>query len=213
MFAPPSWLSSTRQRRVAAHQKHHAARRARETAEHQARPAAGAVIVDAAIGEAGDLGDARNRGRHSLAARDHGAQRVTDRRRIRGGDGETPSSLDGFPNGFDGEVFVNCRYRYDIQCQVVGKEGIASLPEPEAVPLGRDATLSTAIMQDWKLRFLDSYDVELQEWIGSAKAGNVNGPNAWDGYFAAVTADPCLEAKRTGDVTPIVTSPRPAFYA
>jgi myo-inositol 2-dehydrogenase / D-chiro-inositol 1-dehydrogenase len=113
----------------------------------------------------------------------------------------------------DGEVFVNCRYGYDIQCQVVGEEGVASLPEPESVILRRDAKLSTTIMQDWKLRFIDSYDVELQDWIDAAKVGNVNGPNAWDGYFAAVTADACLEAKRSGSVTPIITRPRPAFYA
>jgi myo-inositol 2-dehydrogenase/D-chiro-inositol 1-dehydrogenase len=113
----------------------------------------------------------------------------------------------------DGEVFVNCRYGYDIQCQVVGEEGVASLPEPESVILRRGAKLSTTIMQDWKLRFIDSYDVELQDWIDAAKVGNVNGPNAWDGYFAAVTADACLEAKRSGSVTPIITRPRPAFYA
>jgi myo-inositol 2-dehydrogenase / D-chiro-inositol 1-dehydrogenase len=113
----------------------------------------------------------------------------------------------------DGEVFVNCRYGYDIQCQVVGEEGVASLPEPESVLLRRDAKVSTTIMQDWKLRFIDSYDVELQDWIEAATAGKVNGPNAWDGYFAAVTADACLEAKRTGAVAPIVTKPRPSFYA
>jgi len=113
----------------------------------------------------------------------------------------------------DGEVFVNCRYGYDIQCQVVGEEGIASLPEPEAVPMRRNAALSTAIMQDWKLRFIDSYDVEIQDWIEATKAGRVNGPNAWDGYFAAVTADACLKAMHEGGVAPIVTSPRPTFYA
>jgi myo-inositol 2-dehydrogenase / D-chiro-inositol 1-dehydrogenase len=113
----------------------------------------------------------------------------------------------------DGEVFVNCRYGYDIQCQVVGEEGVASLPEPESVLLRRAAKVSTTIMQDWKLRFIDSYDVELQDWIEAATAGKVNGPNAWDGYFAAVTADACLEAKRTGAVAPIVTKPRPSFYA
>ncbi len=113
----------------------------------------------------------------------------------------------------DGEVFVNCRYGYDIQCQVVGEEGVASLPEPESVLLRRDAKLSTTIMQDWKLRFIDSYDVELQDWIEAAKAGRVNGPNAWDGYFAAVTGDACLKAMHTGEVAPIVTKPRPAFYA
>jgi myo-inositol 2-dehydrogenase / D-chiro-inositol 1-dehydrogenase len=112
----------------------------------------------------------------------------------------------------DGEVFVNCRYGYDIQCQVVGEEGVAYLPEPESVVLRRDAKVSTTVMQDWKLRFIDSYDAELQDWIDAAKAGKVNGPNAWDGYFAAVTADACLEAKRTGAVTTIVTPTRPAFY-
>jgi myo-inositol 2-dehydrogenase/D-chiro-inositol 1-dehydrogenase len=113
----------------------------------------------------------------------------------------------------DGEVFVNCRYGYDIQCQIVGEEGVANLPEPESVLLRKDARLGTTIMQDWKLRFIDSYDVELQDWIDATKAGKVNGPTAWDGYFAAVTADACLEAQRTGAVVPIVTSPRPSFYA
>jgi myo-inositol 2-dehydrogenase/D-chiro-inositol 1-dehydrogenase len=113
----------------------------------------------------------------------------------------------------DGEVFVNCRYGYDIRCEVVGEEGCATLPEPESVVLRKDAKLSTAIMQDWKLRFIDSYDVELQDWIEAAKAGKVDGPNAWDGYFAAVTADACLKAMHTGEVAPIVTKPRPAFYA
>jgi myo-inositol 2-dehydrogenase/D-chiro-inositol 1-dehydrogenase len=113
----------------------------------------------------------------------------------------------------DGEVFVNCRYGYDIRCEVVGEEGVAGLPEPESVVLRRDARLSTTIMQDWKLRFIDAYDVELHDWVGAAKVGRVNGPNAWDGYFAAVTADACLEAMRTGAVAPIVTPPRPPFYA
>jgi myo-inositol 2-dehydrogenase/D-chiro-inositol 1-dehydrogenase len=112
----------------------------------------------------------------------------------------------------DGEVFVNCRYGYDIQCQVVGEEGVANLPEPESVLLRREGKLSASIGQDWKMRFIDSYDVELQDWIGAAKTGKVSGPNAWDGYFAAVTADACLEAKRSGARASIVTPPRPAFY-
>ena len=112
----------------------------------------------------------------------------------------------------DGEVFVNCRYGYDIQCQVVGEEGVANLPEPESVLLRQEGKLSTSIGQDWKMRFIDSYDVELQDWIGAANTGKISGPNAWDGYFAAVTADACLEAKRTGASVSIVTPPRPAFY-
>ncbi|MFK0382457.1 Gfo/Idh/MocA family protein [Agrobacterium sp. NPDC090273] len=113
----------------------------------------------------------------------------------------------------DVEVFVNCPYGYDIQCQVVGEDGIGYLPEPMSVLLRKDAKLSHEILQDWKLRFIDSYDVELQEWIESVKAGVVRGPTAWDGYFASVTADACVEAKHSGKIVPIQIGERPSFYA
>ncbi len=113
----------------------------------------------------------------------------------------------------DAEVFVNCPYGYDIQCQVVGEDGVGYLPEPMSVLTRKDARLSHEILQDWKLRFIDSYDVELQEWIDAVKVGEVWGPTAWDGYFASVTADACVAAKRTGGVVPIEIGERPAFYA
>ena len=40
----------------------------------------------------------------------------------------------------DVEIFVNCHYGYDIQCEVVGEDGIAKLPEPMAVKMRLDAT-------------------------------------------------------------------------
>ena len=112
----------------------------------------------------------------------------------------------------DTEVFVNCQFGYDIQCQVVGEDGTANLPEPPSVPIRMTGQASRAILDDWKLRFLESYDVELQEWIVSTAAGRVDGPTAWDGYFAAVTADACVQAKRTGQIVPITTREQPSFY-
>lgn len=112
----------------------------------------------------------------------------------------------------DTEIFVNCRYGYDIQCQVVGEEGTASLPEPATVALRHREQRSSAIPQDWTLRFREAYDVELQDWIEAAMTGVVRGPTAWDGYFASVTSDACVEAKRTGAIVPIVAEERPEFY-
>lgn len=118
----------------------------------------------------------------------------------------------------DTEIFVNCQFGYDIQCQVVGEDGAASLPEPATPPIRKDARASRPLLMDWKLRFVESYDVELQEWVratveGKATGeGRVTGPTAWDGYFAAVTSDACVEAKRTGAIVPIRTRDRPAFY-
>ncbi|VTN13557.1 Inositol 2-dehydrogenase/D-chiro-inositol 3-dehydrogenase [Raoultella terrigena] len=48
----------------------------------------------------------------------------------------------------DVEVFVNCQYGYDIQCEVVGETGIARLPEPSAVQMRKAANLSTPILTD-----------------------------------------------------------------
>ena len=112
----------------------------------------------------------------------------------------------------DAEIFVACQFGYDIQCQVVGETGTANLPEPASVPLRSAGRSSTAILMDWKQRFIDSYDVELQEWIVATQAGKVGGPTAWDGYVASATASACVEARQSGSITPILTEKRPAFY-
>jgi myo-inositol 2-dehydrogenase/D-chiro-inositol 1-dehydrogenase len=114
----------------------------------------------------------------------------------------------------DAEIFVNCRYGYDIQCEIVGETGIARLPEPASVVLRKDGALSTTILMDWKDRFIDSYDVELQDWIGAAAAGGASGPSAWDGYAAAIAADACVAAQKApGSIVPIAMPDRPALYA
>ncbi|WP_062118620.1 Gfo/Idh/MocA family protein [Aureimonas sp. AU40] len=112
----------------------------------------------------------------------------------------------------DTEIFVNCQFGYDIQCQIVGEDGTANLPEPATVPMRKNQMAGQSIMMDWKLRFIDSYDVELQEWVQATLQGKVTGPTAWDGYFAAVTSDACVEAKRTGQIVAINTDARPDFY-
>lgn len=111
------------------------------------------------------------------------------------------------------QVFVNDKYGYDIQCEVVCESGIASLPEPMAVPIRKDAALSHAILMDWKQRFIDAYDVELQAFVDNVISGRFSvGASAWDGYAAAVACDACVKAQTTRAVEPVSMPPRPAFY-
>lgn len=113
----------------------------------------------------------------------------------------------------DVEVFVNCRYGYDIQCQVVGEEGIASLPEPMAVVMRKEARLQNAILTDWKDRFIASYDIELADFIAAAAKGTASGPTSWDGYVAAISSDACVAAQEApGRIVPISLPARPALY-
>jgi myo-inositol 2-dehydrogenase / D-chiro-inositol 1-dehydrogenase len=112
----------------------------------------------------------------------------------------------------DVEIFVNCQYGYDIQCEVVGELGIAKLPEPSAVLLRSQASRSEAILTDWKERFIAAYDVELQDFIDGVRDGRLRGPSSWSGYSAAVAADACVAAQGTGSVVPIKLPAQPAFY-
>lgn len=112
----------------------------------------------------------------------------------------------------DVEVFVNCQYGYDIQCQVVGEEGLANLPEPMSIVKRKNAMLQNEILTDWKDRFFASYDVELQDFINAASKGLATGPTSWDGYMASVTSDACVKAQETGEIVPISLPDRPSLY-
>lgn len=111
------------------------------------------------------------------------------------------------------EISVNCKYGYDIQCEVVGEEGIVKLPEVPTVPFRKNATFGSQILMDWKKRFVDAYDVELQHFMDSIKeTGEPNGPTSWDGYIAQVTADACIKAQNSGLKEAVVLKEQPDFY-
>lgn len=113
----------------------------------------------------------------------------------------------------DVEIFVNCHYGYDIQCEVVGEDGTARLPEPMAIDMRLGAKRQSRILTDWKDRFVASYDVELQDFIAAAAKGGATGPSAWDGYAAAVTSDACVQAQESaGQAVAIELPARPALY-
>jgi len=111
------------------------------------------------------------------------------------------------------EIFVNCKYGYDIQCEVIGTDGVIKLPEIESISFRKNATLGTNILMDWKDRFISAYDVEIQDFIDSIKkTGAPTGPTSWDGYVAAVTADAAVKAQESGTKEMIYLNEKPAFY-
>ena len=110
------------------------------------------------------------------------------------------------------EVFVNCRFGYDINCQIVCEEGVIDLPSPAVPTYRKSGGLTTPIGHDWKKRFIEAYDTEIQEWINSTRKGEVNGPSAWDGFVANLTADALVASQESGEVIPIDIGVVPEFY-
>ncbi|MBQ8304771.1 MAG: Gfo/Idh/MocA family oxidoreductase [Blautia sp.] len=110
------------------------------------------------------------------------------------------------------EVNVNCGFGYDINCEVVCEDGVVNLPCPSFPTVRSNFEVSTAIEKNWILRFIDSYDVELQDWVDNVQKGTTGGSSAWDGYAAALTADALVAAQKSGRIEKVVTGGVPEFY-
>ena len=112
----------------------------------------------------------------------------------------------------DVESFVNCRYGYDVRCEVVCEEGCINLPEPANAMIRTNDARVTPICHDWSERFPEAYNIEFQSWINACKEGRVDGPSAWDGYVGQVTAKAASKARDTQTVVEIHYDEMPDFY-
>jgi myo-inositol 2-dehydrogenase/D-chiro-inositol 1-dehydrogenase len=112
----------------------------------------------------------------------------------------------------DIEIFVNCHYGYDIKCEVMCEEGMVSLTDPAFSSIRTEGKDFTKVSSDWKDRFVKAYDREIQLWVDSVKADELNGPNAWDGYVAAITSTACSKARDTGERVQIQFDECPDLY-
>ena len=112
----------------------------------------------------------------------------------------------------DVECFVNCKFGYDINCEVVCEDGALKMGAPMAPSIRKNAAASTEITTDCFVLFKDAYDAEIQNWVDCAKKDVIEGPTTWDGYLAAVTADALVRAQETGNIEKVVTVEKPEFY-
>lgn len=112
----------------------------------------------------------------------------------------------------DLEVFVNCLFGYDINCEVVCEKGALTMGKPMFPAIKTSGQESTGVTMECYDLFRDAYDEEIQNWVDCAAAGTIEGPNTWDGYLAAVTADALIKAQKTGEIVKVESVPKPDFY-
>ena len=110
------------------------------------------------------------------------------------------------------EVNVNCGFGYDINCEVVCEDGVINLPCPSFPTTRKNFEVATAIEKNWILRFIDSYDVELQDWVDNVAKGTTGGSSAWDGYVAQIAAGCASKARDNGVSVDIDIPEMPDFY-
>ncbi len=115
----------------------------------------------------------------------------------------------------DDEVFVNIRYGYDIQCELVLETGAVRLADQHRIER-RDATgAGNRITTDHNDRFHQAFNAQLQQWIDAVARGEHTGSTAWDGYAAASVCDAGVRSLESadGDLVRVELVDKPAFYA
>ncbi|MFG2993307.1 Gfo/Idh/MocA family protein [Streptomyces sp. NPDC048257] len=112
----------------------------------------------------------------------------------------------------DVEIFVNCGFGYQVQCEAVGEAGSARIGDGHAMVVQSAGRWGGEIPQDFTVRFADAYDRQLRSWVAAATRGRVAGPDAWDGYAAAAVSEAGLAAARSGVRTDVELAERPSLY-
>jgi myo-inositol 2-dehydrogenase / D-chiro-inositol 1-dehydrogenase len=116
---------------------------------------------------------------------------------------------------------VTAGYGYEIKCEIVGKKGTIALAPTSRVIVRSDLKVSQNFPPDWRGRSAEAYRRELQTWVDAilswrsgtieGGAGPVDGPNAWDGYRAAVVSQ-VLASMSQGGPARVEAMSLPEFY-
>ncbi|MER7397274.1 Gfo/Idh/MocA family oxidoreductase [Streptomyces sp. NPDC000151] len=112
----------------------------------------------------------------------------------------------------DTELFVNCGFGYQVQCEAVCTDGTARIGDDRGVFTNTTNGWGGAIDPGFEDRFADAYDRQVQRWVDATRRGEVEGPSVWDGYAAAAVCEAGVRAQETGERVAVELAERPALY-
>ena len=115
----------------------------------------------------------------------------------------------------DAESFVNCRYGYDVRCEVVGSTGTVALDNPRTTIVLGDGRRGEQVPPDWGVRFGQAYQDELQAWIDALAGGATVAPgasDAWDGYAAICVAETAVASFTRHGRAEVRLADKPRLY-
>ena len=120
------------------------------------------------------------------------------------------------------ELFVKSGYGYEIRCEVVGRTGTLELAPTARAVVRSGLKVSQDFPPDWRGRFAEAYRRELQTWVNAisrwrlgnveSAVGPVDGPDAWDGYRAAIVARTVLVSMSQGGPAAVESMVLPQLY-
>lgn len=110
------------------------------------------------------------------------------------------------------EVFVNATYGYDVQCEVVGSGGAASLPARPEISTRTPGLHAQPIGQSFVSHFADAYHRQMLDWVSRRGTVPDGSASAWDGFIATLVAETAIEALTSGGRRDVPLVQRPSLY-
>ena len=96
------------------------------------------------------------------------------------------------------EVFVNSQVGYDVRCEAVAELGSVAIGQDPGPVVRHDNRSGRDVPDDFRVRFAQAYDVEVQAWVDACRTGEIVGATAWDGYAAAAVCTAGVESLQSG---------------
>lgn len=112
----------------------------------------------------------------------------------------------------DVEIFANAQYGYHVTAEAVFEKGVASIGKHRGLCLQSAGRWGGEIAASFINRFNRAYDAEVQSWVDAARAGEIGGPSAWDGYAAAACCEAGVAAQKSGEKVAVLLRTKPDLY-
>lgn len=103
---------------------------------------------------------------------------------------------------------------YEVSVEVTAERGNVVAAEPLRAEVRTGGVVGGEIGDDWFAPFLDTYRIEMRDFLASVDAGAARGPSAWDGYAAQAVVEAAAASAAAGGVAVTVDLlEKPALYS
>lgn len=113
------------------------------------------------------------------------------------------------------ELYVSTQSGYEVRTELVGSQGAATVGQESGLvttqqPGGR---WGGGVPADFRPRFIDAYDAEVQAWVAAVADGSNVAPRsatAWDGYAAAAVCEAAEQSLSADGAVEVTLHERPS---
>ncbi len=101
---------------------------------------------------------------------------------------------------------------YEVSVEVSAERGNVVAADPLRASVRANGVVAAEIGDDWFTPFLETYRVEMRDWLDSIASGVARGPSVWDGYAAQAVVEAAAVSDRSGRPAVVTLGDMPALY-